>query len=122
MGALIRGRGMWGTFQSFQLMYHALTMFIELMGVCVKHFDIEHTSEQTEQTIEVCGHKGTCTYHRVIYMLTLHARINVPLSSAHTWTLFHHPQFDQASEESLLNCFNYQPTSSPSTNFSLPGI
>ena len=25
-------------------------------------------------------------------MLTLHARTNVPLSSAHTWTPFHHPQ------------------------------
>ena len=33
-----------------------------------------------------------CTYHRVIFMLTLYARTNVPLSSACTWTPFHHPQ------------------------------
>ena len=41
----------------------------------------------SEQTI------GTCTYqtdHRDIYAIAI-ARPNVPLSSAHTWTLFHHP-------------------------------
>ena len=35
--------------------------------------------------------RGACTYHRVISMLTLHAHINIPLSSARLPTLFQQP-------------------------------
>ena len=35
--------------------------------------------------------RSMCTYHRVIYMQTLHAHTNVPLSSARTRTPFHPP-------------------------------
>ena len=43
----------------------------------------------------VCAHTGTCTYqtdHRDIYAVAItFACNNVPLSSACTWTPFHHP-------------------------------
>ena len=35
--------------------------------------------------------RGMCTNHRVIYMLTLHARTNIPLSSARPPTSFQRP-------------------------------
>ena len=37
----------------------------------------------------MCMYLGTCTYHRAIYWLTLHACTNVPLSSAQLPTSFH---------------------------------
>ena len=41
----------------------------------------------------MCTRTWVCSRSKYLYnnMLTIHARTNIHLSSAHTWTLFHHP-------------------------------
>ena len=76
-----RGRGMCGTFKVNSLTYHAHTTFIDINRPCSGMYTYLWTD------------LGTCTHHRVIYMLTLHARTNVPLSSAWLPTFFQQPLF-----------------------------
>ena len=79
-----RGRGMCGTFKVNNLTYHTRTMFIDINRLnrpCSGMFTYLWTD------------LGMCTYHRVIYMLTLHTRTNVPLSSARLPTSYSHTQY-----------------------------
>ena len=51
-----------------------------------------HVPNRLDHSFMLWTDLGKCTYNRVLYMLTLFARTNVPLSSARTWTPFHHPR------------------------------
>ena len=51
-------------------------------------------TKQTEQTMVCARTKQTKQTKHTIEIFAL-ARTNVPLSSEHRWTLFHHPKLSQ---------------------------
>ena len=91
-------------------MYHASSTFID------QFWPKMYLGEWTYQ--KCTKNRGTCTYHRVIYWLTLHAQTNIPLSSARLLTSFHCPLVAQVLKlVANVSCYNSNKVSSYSRKF-----